>query len=294
MKRIYLSFLLLTSFFWVKNLWAQEVKASMIVTQTPAVQIFPAQSHASTPSMTLVPTITSTPVVTLTPIPTPTSKSIYFVLGDSWVAGNGTSRIGTPMWALTLAGLSLWYPQIQYEYKIIPGSRPLDWVQILPNLLADYTKKGTSIGYAILITGRAEFLFSNKVDLPDCTKGATLSQGVSYSYIFQKDLSNAIGVIYEANPDIHLVVTTVADSYGGKDNITLAGIYEAYTQRLYELQTKYPKMRIANIEQAMYGHPEYFCPLGDPEYTHPNDLGQVIMALTILEQFANWPYIPAK
>jgi hypothetical protein len=68
----------------------------------------------------------------------------------------------------------------------------------------------------------------------------------------------------------------------------------AYIQRLYEIQAKYPNMRIANIGSAMFNHPEYFCPLGDPEYMHPNDLGHAIMSLVILEQFANWPYQPSK
>ena len=299
MKWIYLFFLILISLFWVKDIYAEKVKVLSIATQTSSVQIFAPQSYTITPLMTLTstmtPTTTPTPAVTMTPIPTPTSKSIYLVLGDSWTAGNGTSRTGTPMWALTLTGLNLWYPQIQWEHKTIPGGRPHDWLQVLPNLLADYLKKGTPIGYTILVTGQDEFLEPNKPgDYADCAKGATLSQGVSYSFIFKKDLNKVIGEIYTAYPDIHLVVTTVADYTGGTGKVTPSGVYEAYVQRLYEIQTHHPNMRIANIYHAMYGHPEYICPLGDPEYTHPNDLGQVIIAMTILEQFANWPYVSAK
>lgn len=240
-------------------------------------------------------TTTPTPAITLTPIPTPTSKSIYLILGDSWIAGDGRSANGSPMWALTLAGLSLWYPQIQSEHMTYPGARAADWIPLLPKLFADYAKKGVPISYVLFVAGPKEFRVAyHPVDCEDCCKGATLSQGVSLSYVFQKDFSQAVSEIYTADPDVNLVVTTAADFAGKPGTITPEGVFDAYAQRLYELQAKYPKMRIANIDQAMYGHPEYFCPLGDPEYTHPNDLGQAIMSLIILEQFANWPYQPSK
>jgi len=261
---------------------------------TPAVIVADSSSNGNAVDSDVKLLAIPTAISTLTPVPTPTSKVIYLVLGDSWAAGDGKSANGIPMWALTYGGLNDWYPQIQLEHSIIPGGRPADWTQVLPKLLADYNKKGIPVGYAVLVTGNREFQERNSRDFPDCTKGATLSQGVSYSYAYQKDLSEAIGQIYTADPDIHLVVTTVADFSGGTGKGDINAIYGAYIQRLYEIQAKYPNMRIANIGLAMFNHPEYFCPLGDPEYMHPNDLGHAIMSLVILEQFANWPYQPSK
>jgi hypothetical protein len=228
------------------------------------------------------------------PTQTPSSNfnSIYLVLGDSYAAGSGIDSKGVPFWQLTDNDLSIWYPTITWDHLTLSGVGPESWPDVLPKLMSDYKKKGICVGYILFQTGSNCFFRPNSPDCPDCCLGATPSQAVSYSYAYKKYLSTAIGEIYAADPDVKLVVGTVPDPWNGSGKFASTSFFQEYQKRLYELQPKYPQMRIADLFTVMYGHPEYFKPTGDPN--HPNDLGQKIIARSILEQFANWPYIGSK
>jgi lysophospholipase L1-like esterase len=266
----------------ILNIWTQKPTN----TPTPIVKTdtHNGKTAVSLNEPLLMPTFTQTP--------SPDLKSTYAIFGDSYAAGCGASSEDSTFWHLINVSLSIWYPTISAEHYILSGSGPEAWFGVLPTLMSDYKKKGIPVGYVLLEVGPHCFLTPNQYDCHDCCKGATLSEGVSYSYVYQKNMSELIGDIYAIDPGIRLVALTTPDSTAGKGTFAPTAVYRAYRQRLYELQGKYPTMRIADIFTAMSGHIEYFQPTGDPN--HPNDRGQSIIARTVLVQFANWPYQPSK
>jgi hypothetical protein len=263
---------------------------------------------APTGTVTVTPVVTITATVsgTMTITPTPQFNCIFAALGDSYVYGEGASSPASIFAQLTYNGLSQWYPKTAYEIEGKPATRTDAWLELLPIELEKYKKEGIPLGYALLQLGSACFFYPYHYgDYEDCCKGATLDRGIASSYVYQKNMSQLIGEIYAAYPDVHLVVPTVPDPGCGDKTYALPAIFEAYRKRLYELQPKYPNMRIVDLYSAMAGHLEYFKPNGSSKLSkdlievmeyykrnHPNDLGQTIVAKCILEKFKNWEYVP--
>jgi hypothetical protein len=241
--------------------------------------------------------LTNMPTATTTPIPV--FNCTYLAIGDSYTSGEGASCPASAFASLTYETLKNWYPGIKFELDGNMGAEPYGWVLAMPDRLERYAKKdGLPIEYVMFQTGTSCFVnvynAGNAIDHngDDHCKGASLSQGVSYSYNYQKRMDTIIGDIYAFNPNVNLVVLGIPDSSGGTGRYAPSGVYEAYRQRLYELKVKYPKMRIADVYRAMKGHPEYFKYY--PDFNHPDDQGQTVIAKCVLEQFKDWPYKPSK
>jgi hypothetical protein len=250
--------------------------------------------NTSTPTRT--PTFTYTPTATYTPTrsqtPAPVFNCVYTTIGDSYAFGEGASCPASTFAHLTAETLKTWYPGIIFEADGIPGSEPSDWANNISSHLENFTKKdGLPIAYVMFQTGSSCFFNVNNGD--DRCKDASLSQGVTASYVFQKELDKIIGQIYAANPYVHLVMLDIPDSSGGAGHYAPPEVYEAYRQRLFELKSKYPRMRIADIYTAMKGHAEWFRHEHDDK-DHPNNLGQVVIANCILKEFSYWPYPPQQ
>jgi hypothetical protein len=245
------------------------------------------------PTSIRTPTFTYTSTATYTPTrfqtPTPVFNCVFVAMGDSWVCGDGAGGDRSGAFAnVTAQTLKIWYPGITYENDCNSGTTPAFWIDVMPGHLEKYSKKyGLPIGYVLFETGLSCVLNVNNNGDDSC-KGASFSQGVSASYVYQKEMDKTIGDIYAANPNVHLVVLDIPD----RGLSVTTDIYQAYRQRLYELKFKYPKMRIADIYQALMGHEEWFRKSNENAVNHPNDLGQIVIAKCILAQFANWPYQP--
>jgi hypothetical protein len=266
--------------------------AAKKLTHTPTPT--PTSTFTRTPTSTYTLTFTYTPSATYTPTrsqtPAPVYNCIYTVMGDSYAYGEGASSRENTFAYLTAETLKTWYPGITYEFDGIPGSEPWNWVNATLGHLESFTKKdGLPLGYVLFQTGTSCFFNVNNGD--DRCKGASLSQGVTASYVFQRELDKIIGQIYTVNPDVHLVVLGIPDSSGGAGHYAPPDVYEAYRKRLFELKSKYPKMRIADIYTIMKGQAEWFRHEHDDK-DHPNDLGQTVIAKSILKEFSYWPYRP--
>lgn len=253
---------------------------------------------ARTPTLTKTPTFTYTPTATYTPTksqtPAPVFSCIYTAIGDSYTGGEGASCPVSTFGYLVSETLKAWYPGISYEPDGCPGAMTDGWVTAVPEELNRFEKKDQlPLGYVMFQTGPGCFFAVNQDACPDCCKGASLSQGVSYSYAYQKNMDKIISEIYSVNPNVNLLVLGIPDTSGGAGHFAQPETYEAYRQRLFELKDKYPKMRIADLYTVMKGHSEYFQHAGDDK-DHPNDMGQAIIAKTILDQFSYWPYRPTK
>jgi hypothetical protein len=262
------------------------------------------QTPTCTPTVISAVTVTYTPTITQTA--TPHYNCIFAALGDSYIYGEGASAPASIFAKLTYDGLNKWYPGIEYEVDGKPATRGEDWLYLLPIELAKYKEKGIPLGYVLFQIGSCCFFYAHDSGgYADCCKGSSLSEGVSASYLYKKNMDKLIGEIYAAYPDVHLVVPNVPDPGCGDKTYALPAIFEAYRQRLYELQSKYPKMRIVDLYSAMAGHLEYFKPNGSSKLSkdlievmeyykrnHPNDLGQTIVAKCILDKFKNWEYVP--
>jgi hypothetical protein len=209
-------------------------------------------------------------------------------MGDSYAYGDGASSPQNSFAHITAETLNTWYPGITFEPDGIPGSEPTDWVRNAASHLKSFMEKdGLPVGYVMFETGVSCFFNVNNGD--DRCKSAPLSQGVTASYVYQKELDKIISEIYAINPNVHLVVLGIPDSSGGAGHYAPPEVYEAYRQRLFELKSKYPKMRIADIYPPMKGHAEWFRHEHDDK-DHPNDLGQTAITQCILKEFSYWPY----
>lgn len=316
MKKLYLSIFVLTVIFFSKGLYAQETQnlsKSLPLSTTTPVPNTSTPTHTAT--FTYTPTATYTPTVTYTPTKsqTPTSvfNCIYAVMGDSWVCGDGaSSRPASTFAYLTSETLKNWYPGIIYENDCNPGSPPEFWIDEMPQHLNTLSKKnGLPIGYVVFVTGSTcSFNLFNLDHLGDSDKNASLSENISqknkdllineiyapHPDDYKKVMDKIIGEIYAVNPNVNLVILDIADRSGGTGKWAPPAVYESYRQRLYDLKSKYPKMRIADIYTAMKGHPEWFKSHYAQAQDHPNDLGYAAITKCILAQFANWPYRPPQ
>jgi len=269
--------------------------SATIPIETPTISgtiPFNTPTPTRTPTIIKTPTFTYTPTATYTPTksqtPAPVFNCTYAVMGDSYANGDGASSPKKSFARLTGETLTTWYPGIIYDLDANSGTEPYWWINNMPIHLNNISKKfGLPIGYLMFQTGVSCFANVNNGD--DSFKGSSLSQGVSYSYLYQKEMDKVIGEIYIADPNVHLVVLTIPDSSGGAGHYAPTGVYEAYRQRLFELKSKYPKMRIADIYTATKGHSEWFKHEHDDK-DHPNDLGHSVIAKCILVQFSYWPY----
>jgi hypothetical protein len=266
----------------ILNDWIVNSKPIAVVTPPAAIENTATTTTASVEKTLLTPTTTQTPVSTFT--------CTFAAIGDSYTQGDGASCPASIFAKAVEDTMKTWYPGISYEFDIGTGATPGAWKYGVPVDMAKYAQKGIPVAYAYFQSGPSCFFQVNRGDRPECCKGATPSQAVSYSYAYKKNMDEVIGDFYAANPDINLVVLTTPDSTAGAGTYVPTAVYQLYRQRLYELKDKYPRMRIADICNAMAGHIEYFKPTGDND--HPNDRGQVVIARTILEQFKNWPYRP--
>ncbi len=251
----------------------------------------------STPTLTATCTATATVTFTATPCQTPAPKfaSVFLVTGDSYAAGEGSDGPKGPFAYQARDALLKWYPGTVFDLFVLPATEPISWANTggMPVLMKNVPiEKKMPIGYMLLETGPMCFYRLNSEFDDDC-HNATLSEGVSISYTYQKYMDTILKDIYDAAPDVNLVVLSIPDSSGGNAHYAPSGVYEAYHQRLLELQAKYPRMRIADAYKATLGHSEYFHHNNDNR-DHPNHLGQDAIADAILAQFANWPYKPGK
>jgi hypothetical protein len=259
-----------------------------------------------TPTFTYTPTATYTPTKSQTQIPV--FNCTYVAMGDSWICGDGASdRPASTFAYMTAETLKTWYPGITYENDCNPGSAPEFWPDEIPGHLNRFLKKDIPIGYVVFETGPyCNFNEYNINHLDEYLKGEfsqDFSQTSEEKIIneiykpdpngYQKTMNIIIGKIYETCPNVNLVVLSLPDLTCGR-GVFPPAVYEVYRQRLYELKSKYPQMRIADIYTAMKGHPEWFRSHQEPAENHPNDLGQVVIAKCILAQFANWPYQPKR
>jgi len=319
MKKLYFSIFLLISIFCAKNLCAQKtpdfqytttpITPISTPTTTPTAPIIP--TNAQIPTRTSTFTCTYTPTATYTPTksqtPAPVFNCTYVAMGDSSVCGDGASdRPASTFAYMTAETLKTWYPGITCENDCNPGSAPEFWPDEMPVHLNSYSKKnGIPIGYVVFETGPyCNFNEYNINHLDEYLKdefSQDFSQTDKEKIIneiykpdpngYQKIMNIIIGKIYETCPNVNLVVLSLPDLTCGR-GIFPPAVYEAYRQRLYDLKSQYPKMRIADIYTALKGHPEWFRGNNENAANHPNDLGQVVIAKCILAQFANWPYRP--
>ena len=285
----------------ILNEWTQKPRNIPTITSRTAI---PSPATPSTPAripavaQNIPAAIEDAKAVTIMGTAAPNLNCIYLAIGDSYTGGEGASSPARNFAQLSYETLKNCYPGIEFILDGNVGAEPWGWVIAMPSRLEEHAKKsGLPIGYMLFQTGPSCFFNVNHVDGDDHNeddrcKGASLSQGVSYSYHYQKRMEEIIGEIYAANPNVNLVVLGIPDSSGGTSLFAPPAVYEAYRQRLFELKAKYPKMRIADIYRAMKGHSEYFKHYGGID--HPNDLGQGVIAKCILEQFKNWPYQPLQ
>ena len=273
----------------------EKIPATPTPTVAPAntPQLIPS-TLTKTPTPTCTWTATVTPTATITPTksqtPAPNYKSVFIAIGSSFTAGDNCD-VGVSFKDAANRALSAWYPEIVYKIFAPSGALPSSYASYMPTELAELKQLGIPVRYMVFEIGTLCFYEVNggAADDERC-KGASLSQGVTYSYHYQKQMDQIIGDIYAFNPDIHLVVLTIPDKYAGKGTYAPTGVYEAYRQRLYELKVKYPKMRIADAYTGlMDGKVDYF-----NGQEHPNTQAHAVIGKLVLEQFANWPYQPAQ
>jgi hypothetical protein len=253
--------------------------------------------NTATATLTATSTTTETATYSTTPGPKPASKvdSVYLVVGDSYAMGEGSDGPEGCFKQQTMDAMQKWYPGTVPYLFARSGTEPFIWAQpggIVDALKIVHDEKKLPIGYMLLETGPMCFYCPNIVYDDDC-HNSSLSEGVSYSFNYQKNMDAIFKEIYADSPDVNLVVMTIPDSSGGNGHYAPSGVYEAYHQRLLELKVKYPRIRIADAYEATLGHSEYFHH-NDDNKDHPNHWGQDIITARILEQFANWPYRPGK
>lgn len=282
-------------------------KGTPTFTRTPTNTVTPTFTRTPKPGATLPPTETSTSTLTFTatetmtdsptpgPVPAPKRASVFLITGDSYAAGEGSDGPKGSFSQQCQAALEKWYPGTVSRLFFLPATEPISWANTggMPVLMKTIPEeKKLPIGYMLLETGPMCFYRPSSMFDDDC-HWSSLAEGVTCSYKYQAYMDTILKDIYDADPDVNLVVLSIPDSSGGNGHYAPPGVYEAYHQRLLELKSKYPRMRIADAYEATLGHSEYFHH-NDDDRDHPNHLGQDAIADCILRQFANWPYKPGK
>ncbi len=243
---------------------------------------------------------TATPTLTLTATPcqtpAPFFKCALSLLGDSYTGYGGTSPDDKSYRSLTIQTMQRWYPGVECNIGtefIREGAEPGSWANEIGLRLDQLIQnnKNLPIAYMVFQTGNSCFYYAPDPGHDGC-KGASVSQGVSISYIYKENMDKVIRTLYSKLPNVHLVVLDIADTSGGAGHFAPPEVYEAYRQRLFELKTKYPRMRIADIYKAIGDHSEYFNHNPTLDKEHPNEAGFAIYARCVLDQFANWPFKP--
>lgn len=262
------------------------VKPSTNVSQktnspNPSTMNLPSPILANTPGIAPTPTLSQTSA--------PSATSLYTAIGDSFTKGTGADSPSLCYVYLTYSTLNRRYPTLLCDNDGIDSSVTHDWLHDLPDHLTQIAKKGIPLQFATILIGASSFIqvYNTNGYCKDCCKGSTLSEGVSYSYDYKNNLKQIISDFYAYNPNIKLVVVTCPDFTNGSGKFAPKGVFEAYRQRIFELRSQFPKMRIADAWKAMEGHPEYFYH-PKPDDIHPNNLGHAFIAKLILEQFSNW------
>ena len=228
----------------------------------PATNAKPALTATATRTMTT--TATPTPTATATPCQTaaPFFSCVLAVFGDSFTSRYGFDPKDRNYKGLTIQALQRWYPGVEAtinDVVVREGCDPGCWAHEIDGWLDRIIQSNPNvpIGYALFQTGNCCFYYAPDPGHDGC-KGASVSEGVSISYTYQKYMDYAIGRIYAKCPDIHLVVLGIADTTGGSGHFAPPEVYQAYNQRLFELKAKYPQMRIADLYKAIGSHSEYF------------------------------------
>lgn len=283
--------------------WAQgphALKASKSFTPAPTAPMSPAGKTTAAPSLNMTPTGTPTAACTPTPCQTPAPyfKCVMAFLGDSYTGGGGSDVYPKSFKSLTIETAKKWYPGLETtadDVIIWEGCDPGCWAEYIGGLLDQIIQKNKDvpIGYLVFETGDNCFFYGPNPGHDGC-KGASVSQGVSISYIYKGFMDKAIGTIYAKCPGVHLIVLGMADTSGGAGHYAPPEVYQAYNQRLFELKTKYPRMRIADIYKAIGDQSEYFYHNATVNNDHPTYEGHAIYAKCILDQLSYWPYKPRK
>ncbi len=264
--------------------------ATPLPTSTPTWTM--TSSETPTPTDTVTTTDTATPCQT----PAPFFKCSLVFFGDSFSSRNGYRPGDRNFKGLTIESMQKWYPGLQTtddDVMIREGCDPGCWaheIHIWLDWLAK-SHKDIPIGYFVFETGDACFYYAPAPDHDGC-KGASVSQGVSISYIYQEKMDETLQAIYAQYPAVHLVVTGIADTTGGAGHFAPPEVYQAFNQRLYELKAKYPRMRIADIYPLIGNHSEYFMHTETMDNDHPTFEGHALYAKCVLDQFSYWPYHP--
>ncbi len=213
---------------WAKKRRPARKRKLSTPTPTPTVPVIPAGENAvvsgGTPvsTATPIPTMTATSTDSPTPCQTPAPyfKCALAFVGDSYTGQNNPSDPNQKYFCnLTYQGIKNWYPGVESTLKDVfsgGGCTPECWMNDTGGWLKGIIKAnpGIPIGYLVLQTGNACFYYVPVPDRSSC-KGASVSQGVSISYIYQKYMDEAIATIYSELPDVHLVVLGIADTTGG-------------------------------------------------------------------------------
>jgi hypothetical protein len=271
---------------------------------TPKLSVVPAGKNTSSPGGTPVYTPTATPTATGTNTPTPCQtpapykKCALVFLGDSYTGDNDPSNPRQQYFCnLIYQGLAKWYPGVESTHKdvvcrvgCVPECWALDANAWLDGLIKN--NPGVPIGYMVFQTGNSCFYFAPDPPAHTGCKGASVSQGVSISYVYEKFMDEVLGAIYAKLPDVHLVVFGIADTTGGAGRYAPPEVYQAYRDRLLELKAKYPQMRIADLYESIGDHSECFYHAGGRE--HPSMEGHAYFVKSALDQFSYWPYKPRK
>jgi hypothetical protein len=261
---------------------------TLTFTRTPTFTKTPHFTHTSTPTIT--PTATYTPTKSQTALPE--YKCLFIAIGDSYTEGMGASSQEKGFAYLSYQQMKNWYPGMTFINDGCSGSTPGAWKTVIPDQMDKFLKKqGVPLGYVMFQTGPLSFFMVHREDCLSCCKGASISEGVSFSYAYQKQMDDDISAIYAVNPNVKLVLLGIPDTSGGTGTYAPVGIYEAYRERLFELKSKYPKMRIVDLYTILKGRTDCYVHNTDHK-DHPNDFGQVLIEKGILEQFRYWPGLP--